>query len=114
MAHAIRIRCSDGNVPDQAEVESIKDGFDVVLPEQKTAFRFIEGDEFRSEHWRCLYRFDDDESLPEIEETFSEELFAGIKWYLIESHDCTHDRDGGPCDGWTLERQRGNVPEEFL
>lgn len=114
MTHAIRIRCADGNVPDQAEVETARDQFQTIAEDQNAEYGFRDDDLIGEPHWQCLYRFDDAEDLSAIVDKFSENTFAGMEWYIIHSHVCNHGSDeSGACDGWVIETERGSVPEEY-
>ena len=149
MAHAVRIRTAGrktDNLPDNAGPpkwdadelhqrvvegvfsddfvrvlagENTEEGFDDR--DQEQPMNYIEDDVgAQPDHFLGLYRTADGEDLDEFIEAFEEEVVYDAEWFLIEPHDCTHDRDeGGPCkvyDGDELEdkmARRGDVPEPF-
>ncbi len=72
------------------------------------------------EHYRGLYRTSDSEDIDDFIDAFVDEVVYDASWFVIEPHDCTHDRkQGGPCkvyDGDDLEDktvERGDVPDSL-
>ena len=128
MSHAIRIRMSVSNAPDDAleRIESVRDTFSAILPDQETKWSHVPESEIddRPEHYYSLMRFDEREDLETILDELHENQFPSVEWYVVHSHSCSHeyahdkyaddpdypDGETGPCGGWTLERERGDVP----
>lgn len=59
-----------------------------------------------------IYRVDNDLTKQEVLDKFENKVIADSVWFRIEYHECT-ENDGGSegCPAWTVEREKGNVPE---
>jgi hypothetical protein len=147
MAHAVRFRTSGeqadnpGNGPakwdadllhERVEEDVFGDGFTRVLAgeqtdsgeddrDQEQQVRLIEDDiDNRPDHFVGLYPTADEENIDDFIAAFEDSVVFDAEWYVIEPHDCTHDREqGGPCevyDGDELEDKmirRGDVPDSL-
>lgn len=137
MSHAIRIRMSGENAPNDAldRIETIKDTFRPILgpdsddpSNQEVTWSKVSGPELSQEHYYSVLRFDERDDVEAIIDELHESQFPSVEWYVVHTHSCTHefaydeysnnddypDGDVGPCDGWVRVRERGDVPDEFL
>lgn len=131
--HAIRVCCAPNqqenpeHVPEPEPPElpdvvpervsrHVTEVFEEVLPEQATPMREVVAgvDGGGTVHLRELHRFSDADDRGEIVDAIEREVVADAAWYRIDSHVCTHDEEnGGPCAGWTVEREFGTIPEDI-
>lgn len=113
MAHAIRIRYDSNAANKRDEFTSWLDGWAQAdgLGEYHRPPKPVAGDVDEPSYWYAELRLDNSEDLQAALSDLNESLFAGIKWYLVESHDCAQDRETGECAEWTVEHERGNVPD---
>lgn len=137
MSHAIRLRISEPNAPADAldRIRETKEAFRTVLGpgdevgnDQETEYAVIEPDEevddLDEAYIQSILRFDERDGIEAIIDEIHESQFPSIEWYVLHVHDCTHeyafegdlpndypDGETGPCDGWEIERERGDVPE---
>jgi len=116
MAQAIRIRYASTAQNKSDEFDGWLDGWTEAKP-GRTSFSH---NDFKNRptdgtpYYEVRVWLDDSEDLATALNELSEDVFAGVKWYVVHTHDCTHDRDGESADcSWTLEDERGNVPEEY-
>jgi hypothetical protein len=115
MAHAIRIRYDSNASNKLDEFNSWLDEWAQAdgLREYNRPPTPFSGDVKEPSFWYAELRLDDNEDLQAALNDLHERMFAGVKWYLVETHDCAQDRETGECDGWTVEKERGNVPDSL-
>jgi len=65
--------------------------YDIDHEEDRATHRFFEADK------------------EEIINTYLEAI-EDLDWYRIRTHICHHD-EGKPCESWTVEEQKGEIPE---
>jgi hypothetical protein len=61
----------------------------------------------------CLYRFSGGQDLATIVSDIEAELSTvNAGWWVVESHHCHHDEDGGgACGSWEVQSTDGTVPD---
>ena len=119
MAHTIRAYASPDIAPNTiaTRLDVDKDRYQRVLEEQDTAPTVRPADDItgRPEHLFVYLRFDDSETLSEIETIVEDGVLYENEWVAVDVHDCDHDRDDDNpgCGDWSRAVDRGPVPDEI-
>ena len=113
MSYCIRIRYAEAGNSRANEIDSLPDEFAAVARDIEHELQLVEPEFGREPHYVATYRFDSSEDISAILDRIEEDMFAGIKWYVIHSHSCQYgDADRDECTVWGHPiRERGSVPE---
>lgn len=117
MAHAIRLRISLPNAPDNAREnwDSVRTDYTEVLEDDPTSVGYNEQpNDPRGEHAVAVARFVDEDDRDAIVSDLKNNAFPSIEWVVIDVHACDHDGDFDGCEDWRTVFTRGSPPEAFV
>jgi hypothetical protein len=88
--------------------------YEESLPEQHTLPTVRGGTDTINntpEHTYAAARWKDKEPRDKLLQLITEGVLRDANWYIIDVHDCTHDKGGGRCDSWTEIERNGTIPD---
>jgi len=113
MPHAIRIRYASAGQSNK------NDALSSLRKKHREVFRGASKDIQKlnppdgEEHYHALFRLDDEEDVSAVIDSLSNDVFAGVKWYIVKKHSCGWGKNSEDCGDWKIADERGSVPEEY-